>query len=404
MEKQFNCPLCDSILSESKYYEVIRVEDEKKKFEANLKKQLDEAKKNKEKLLKEKKDIQQKLIQEKVILKKKFEAQFKKQKENIVKIAKEEANKLVKKDIEKINKEKLKLQRENKKELIKTKKEALEQGKEHEKKRTYRLTKMMEGKVKALEESRKTIEELKEQLKKGTTPQLEGLNLEGELVKELKSKFPQDRIEHKGHGGDILHYIISDSKEIGLIVYECKKTQKFQKNYIRQIKNDVAKRNATYGVLVTAASERNKSGFWVDNDILIVHPYGTIYIAEVLRKGIINLYSLQLDKKELSECAKKLLDYIKSDKFKNCVQDNIYRTKELHELLRKEMTAHKSHWEKRIKHYSKISENSKSVEKDSSAILINEKEGLGEIEEEAEFEIIPLVKKKKRKKSKGFDY
>jgi len=456
MENQFKCPVCDSPLSESKYYEVIGAEEEKKKFKADLKRQLDEAKKNKEKLLKEKKEIQQRLTQEKIMLKKKFEAQFEKQKADILKKAKEEAKKVAKKDLDKLNKEKLELQkkiteekrnskkqileekakiqkqferqreeifkkakvdadkiakknieklnkeklileRKSKRDLIKAKKEALAEGKKHEKKRTDKLIEMSEKKTKQIDGLNNTIKELREQVKKGTTPQIEGLNLEEELVKLLREKFPQDHIEHKGHGGDILHCIIHNSKKIGLIVYECKKTQKFQKNYVNQIKNDVAKRNATYGVLVTTASEKNKVGFWVDNDILIVHPYGTIYIAEVLRKWIISLYSLKLDKKELSECAKKLLEYIKSDKFKNCVQDSIHRTRDLNEMLKKEVKIHMNVWEKRKIHYSKVFENSKNIEIDSLAILRNEKKDLDEIEEETQIQIIPYKKKRKRK-------
>jgi len=393
MEEKFKCPLCDSFLSESKYYEVIRVEGEKKKFEADLKKQLNEAKKNREELIREKKEIQQKLTKERVRLEKKFEKQFEKQKADILKKAQEDANKLAKKDLEK---QKLILERKLKADLIKAKKESLAEGKKHEKKRTDKLLEMSEKKTKQIDGLNKIVKELREQVKKGTTPQIEGLNLEAELVKELKSKFPEDRIERHGHGGDIFHYVTYDKKEIGFILYECKKTQKFQKSYVKQIKNDVAKQNATYGVLVTDAPEKDKAGFWVDNGILIVHPYGTIYISEVLRKWIIDLYSLELDKKELSECAKKLLDYIKSDKFKNCVQDNIHRTRELNEMLEREAKAHINIWKRRKDHYSKISENSKNVERDSSTILRNEKEGLDEIEEEAQIQII-LPKKKKKK-------
>ena len=230
---------------------------------------------------------------------------------------------------------------------------------------------------------------------------MEGLNLEEELVKLLKEKFPKDQIEHKGHGGDILHWVKYKDKEIGLIVYECKRTQKFLKSYVAQIKNDVAKRNATYGVLVTEASEKGKNGFWVDNDILVVNPYGTIYIAEVLRKWIISLYSLNLDKEELSECAKNLLEYIKSDKFKNAVQDNIHRTRELNEMLKKEVKTHMNIWKSREFHYSKISENSKSVELDSSDILRNEKKAIIQIEKEPEIELI-ISQKKEEKEEKSF--
>ena len=38
MEEKFKCPLCNSPLAESKYYKVIRMEEDKKKIESNLKK------------------------------------------------------------------------------------------------------------------------------------------------------------------------------------------------------------------------------------------------------------------------------------------------------------------------------------------------------------------------------
>lgn len=374
--KKFECPLCESILSENRYYEIIGVWEEKKKFEQDLKKQLIVAK-----------GIKEKLLQEKVELKKQFE----KQKTEFLKKAQEEAKKLAKKDMDKL---KLELDAKNKKELIKAKKEALEQGKTHEKKRTDKLSKMLEGKMVKLQgankrilESDKIIKELKEQLKKGTTPQVEGLNLEEELVKELKSQFPEDRIERHGHGGDIYHYVTYKKKEIGFIIYECKKTQTFKKDYVHQIKNDIAKQNASYGVLVTSASEKGKVGFWVKDGILIVHPYGTVYIAEVLRNWIIQLYAMKLSEVEMTECAKKLLEYIKGDKFKNCVEDTIDRTRQLNEMLKKEVTTHKNIWEKRHKHYERISKNSQNIEQDSKTILRNEKEAIKDIEEEAEKEV-----------------
>lgn len=322
MEEKFKCPLCDSPLAQSKYYRVIRIEEGKKKIESELKKELAEASKKKKDLEKEKKEMIRNL-------EKKYQMDFDKK---------------------------------MKKEMLKTQKEYLAKGKEHEKNRIDRLSK-------SLGLATERIKILEEQLKKGTTPQMEGLDFEKELVKELKNKFPDDDVQHKGKGGDILHYVYLGSKKLGLIVYECKKTQKFQKSYIKQIKNDVAGRNATYGILVTMVSEKDKPDFWTENGIFIIHPYGAVYLAETLREWIIKLNSLKLDKKELNERAKKLLDYVKSDKFKNCVQDNVHRVRELNELLEKEMSAHKRIWDDRQKHYSKIHNNSESIEKDSSSIM-----------------------------------
>lgn len=399
-DKKFNCPLCNSFLSETQYYKIIGAWEDRQKLEKELKLKLDLAEETKKKLILEQEKIKKQLIEEKATIKKQYEEKFEKQKSDILKKAQEEAKRLSKKEI-------LELELKQKKELTKTQKEFLEKGKDHEKNRTKKLSEMLQGKMEKLEgankkifESDKIIKELKEQLKKGTTPQIEGLNLEEELVKELRQKFPEDEIIRKGHGGDIYHYVKYNNKKIGFIIYECKKTQIFQKSYVHQIKNDVVNNNATYGVLVTVAHEKGKVGFWVQDDILIVHPYGTVYIAEMLRKWIINLYSLNLDKTGISECAKKLLEYIKSDKFKNCVEDSIDRTRQLNDMLSKEVITHKNLWDKRHEHYNQIYKNSLAIETDSGVILRNKEEFMEKekkAEEEAkskEFEIIPMIKKK----------
>ncbi len=385
-ENKFKCPLCDSSLTENQYYKIVGVWDAKKKFEDDLKKQLESARETKEKLLKEKKEIQEKLEKNRAEIKKKFEAQFEKQKSNLIKKAQEEIKKLS-------NKQRIADEKRFKQELRDVQKEFLERGKEHEKKRTERLTESLKLKTDDWKRALDQIKELKEQLKKGTTPQMEGLNFEEELVKELKSKFPSDDIEHHGHAGDVLHYIVCEGKRVGLIVYECKKTQKFSKSYINQIKNDVIKRNANYGILVTVASDKNKSGFWVDKEIMIVHPYGAPYIAEVLRKSLISLYSLKLSDKELGERAKKLLEYIKSNKFRNSIKDNIDRAKELYELLNKEMEYHKTTWEKRHEHYAEIAKHSQEIDRDSKEIV---GEDLGNKALEVPQIILESGKKKKR--------
>jgi len=387
-ENKFKCPLCESILSENKYYQIIGAWDEKKKVEEELKKQLSIAKTEKEKLELEKK----KLAKNQIELKKKLETEFEKQKILLIKKTQEEANKLARKDVEKLTKEKMELLKKQKQEIILAKKQAEEGGIAKQKKKFEATNKQLEQKVKELGLKDERIKELQKQLKEGRTSQDAGRDFETELVETLKQKFPQDRIEHHGKAGDILHYIVCESKEIASIVYECKKTETFNKDYITQIKNDVIKRNANYGILVTFACDKKHPQFWVEKDILIIHPYGAPYLAEILRKNLIQLYSIKLSDKELNERAKKLLEYIKGNKFRNSVKDNIIRTKELYELLKKEMESHKTIWEKRHKHYSAIAQQSKEIENDSKNIV---GENLGE--EILEQPLIELNPRKKRK-------
>lgn len=361
-DKQFKCPLCDSFLTESKYYEVVRISEEQKKIEESLKKQLSIAKSEREKLELEKK----KLAKDQIELKKKLEAEFEKQKSSLIKNAQ---------------------------------KKGLEEGIEKQKKRYEQVSKLYQSAQKRLEEKESEVKKLREEIKKGTTPQLEGIDLEHELVKELKQKFPNDRIEHHGKGGDILHYISSEGKEIALIVYECKKTKAHSKSHVDQIKNDVISHKANYGILVTSASIKNKSGFWTERGILIVHPWGAPYLADILRRSLIQLYSLKLSDKELDERAKKLLGYIKSNKFKNSIKDNINRTKELNDILKREIEYHKTCWEQRNNHYGAIAKQSKEIENESETI-VGENSGLEENEQILHLEIKP----KRKKKLMNLDY
>ncbi len=332
------------------------------------------------------------MAKDQIELKKKLETKFEKQKSLLIKRAQEEANKLARKDVEKLTKEKIELLKKQKQEITLAKKQALEEGIEKQKKKFETTNKLLEQKVKELGLKDERIKELQKQLKEGRTPQDAGRDFEIELVETLKQKFPNDRIEHPKNVGDILHYIVCEGKEIGNIVYECKKTEKFNKNYITQIKNDVIKREANYGVLVTFAFDEKQSQFRVEKDILIVHPYGAPYLAEVLRKSLIQLYSLKLSDKELSERAKRLLEYIKGNKFRNSVKDTITRAKELYELLNKEVESHKTLWEKRHAHYNAITQQSKEIEEDSKNI-VGENLGEGSLEQ-------PLINLNPRKKRK----
>lgn len=315
--RKFQCPLCGSSLAESRYYEIMGLWEERSRLENSLKDQLRSLKEEKRKLQDDKRQM--------------------------------------KAEMEKLMKQKVNAARE--------------EGRLKEKKRAERLSKMIEGKTQELQKANAKIKELEEQLKKGTTPQVEGLNLEEEIAKELQRTFPEDSIEHHGKNGDILHRVNYKRKQIGLILYECKKTAKFQNSYIDQTKNAVASRNATYGVLVTTASKKETAGFWVERDILVVHPYGAIFIAEVLRRSIIEVNSLKISHSEMEKRAKELMQYMKSDDFKNCVEDSIDRAEELRDSLVKEMKTHKRVWEDRFNHYKKIHHNVSCLEAVTSNIM-----------------------------------
>ena len=315
--KKFKCPLCDSHLAEVKYYEIVGVWDEKAKAERAIKEELANTKRQRQEM------------------------------------------------IAKHNAEKRKFEQDKKLAI----KDGIEKGKQKEKSRADRLSKLVNKKSLDLQKATQKIKELEKHLKDGTDPQTAGHDFEKELTKQLGKEFPTDKIEKHGQGGDILHRINFESKEIGSILYECKKTSQFLPEYVHQTKRAIAQRSATYGVMVTFATRKNSQGFFIENDIIVVHPYGTVHIAQVLRNALVEIHLLKLNHKQIEERSQNLMNFIKSDDFKNSVDNTIYQTKELAKLLIQEHKEHLKNWKKRFHHYNGIHRNTKQIEISTKNIL-----------------------------------
>ena len=303
--RRFRCPLCGSSLGQERYFQIIGVWEERKSLEKTLREERNTLRQEKRKLSFEKKSL--------------------------------------KAEMEKRLKQETKI--------------ALEKGRAKEKARSEKLSKMIQRKTQDIQLANKKIKELEEQLKKGTTPQIEGLNLEQELQKQLKKEFPEDKIQRYGKVADVIQCVIFKGKQIGVILYECKRTTRFSSSFVDQTKKAMVQRRASYGVLVTTASKKGTAGFWVDKDIIVVHPFGAMYVAQILRVSIIELHTAQVSRAEVQKRAHELMEYIKGDEFKNSVEDCIYRTRSLCHMLDREVTSHKRIWLDRFDHYKAIHSN-----------------------------------------------
>lgn len=303
--KKYQCPLCGSLLTETRYFEIVGVWDEKAKAEKEIRKKLQEAELQKRQIIAQQRAVLKKMEQEKRL-------------------------------------------------AIKA---GIEKGKRSEKSRADRLSLLVQKQTADLQSAQKKIKDLERHLKEGTTPQSDGIDFEKALVKQLQKEFPVDKIEHHGKGGDIFHRVFVNSKEIGSILYECKKTSKYSSSYVHQTKRAVSTRNASYGVLVCFVSKKDSHGFFVDNDIIVVHPYGVTHIAQVLRNALVEVHSLKLSQRQLENRSQNLMAFIKSDDFKNSISNTIYRTQELAKILLAEHKDHIKTWAKRFEHYKEIHSN-----------------------------------------------
>jgi len=268
---------------------------------------------------------------------------------------------------------KRKLEREKQIGLKRIHQEGIKAGIEKQRARTEKVSQMAEKYRKARDEAIERAKELEEMIKKGTTPQLEGFDFEHELANQLKQKFSEDDIKPTGHKGDIIQTVQAENKKVGKIIYECKKTKEFQDKFIEKIRHDKNRVIADYGVIVTWATKEDKQGFWVNGDIIIVHPYGVMDIATFLRETLVQMYTLKLSKSELETKGKAILELMQSEGVRSRIQDSITKSKEAYEILLKEVRSHAKTWKKRSIIYESIHKNTGIIQNTVRYVLLHGK-------------------------------
>jgi len=235
-------------------------------------------------------------------------------------------------------------------ELQKRERQARKEGKEEEQRRTKRLLAGKERDIQALKERIR-------QLRSGTTPQTEGLEFEPQLAARLQREFPDDKVDHKGKGGDVLHIVRFNDKAAGTIIYECKRTDRIESEHIRQAYRAKQSREADFAVLVTTGQRwqrRSFSGLAQQDGVLIVAPLGAVPLASLLRLHLIEMLRAELTEKKRALIAQRLLQHITSPQFKNPIEGIVQTARELEKVLKGEMREHRRVWEKRWHHYHAI--------------------------------------------------
>ncbi len=326
--KSFKCPLCGSPLSKAKYEAVLHLQKEKAKTQkADL-----------EKLHRRLHSLQQ-------------------------------------------NETALKSQlRESKLKIKNAQIEGARKGARVEKQRQERLTAGLKNKL-ALASARIN------QLEKGTTPQTEGLEFEDNLYRRLKREFPEDMVEHKGKGGDILHSAVLDGAVIGVIIYECKQTPTIETAHIQQAALAKKTREAHFAVLVTTGTRRGRkafSGLSSEGGVLIVAPLGVVPLAHLCRGHLVEMARAKLDRDQKNRIASQLLQYITSPVHRIPLEQTIQRTEKAAGLLKKEVKDHFRTWQERYELYQSIRWDVSHIQDNVTRVLQGEK-------------VLPLVKVKVEK-------
>lgn len=302
----FRCPLCESILEKEKWIRITGQWDDIEKEKAKNQKLLDQVKKEKEDLIKK----------------------------NLI-----EKNKAIK-DAEA---------------------KGTLKGIQKEKSERERMTKMISKRTEDLTKANKKILELQDQLKKGMTPQTAGFDYEKEVGKILKENFSEDDIIPTGKQGDVLQKVYKNKKEVGTILYECKRTENYDNGFIKEIKRHQETAKADYGVIVTHATKQNKSNFFVEDQIIVINPLGLLDIAYLLRITLIQISEMKLTNEKTELKGLEILRYMQTGEFKKYMVDNVEKSRKAYNLLIQEVKTHKKNWEDRLKIYFTIHQNTQTV-------------------------------------------
>jgi hypothetical protein len=215
------------------------------------------------------------------------------------------------------------------------------------------------------------IKELEEQIKKQTTPQIEGLLYEEELIRELKKHFPADIFDHAGKKGDVIHHILDkDGVEIGKIVYECKRVKKYDKKYIAQAFEAKQIRKADFAILVTTVMKPNTQGFFAERGILIVHPAGVVSLVSILRDQVVKIAQMKLGQQERDAAIKQTLKYLQSPEFTNSIEAITEEAINSYRELNNEVKKHLESWRRRYLSYVKIYDEAIKI-KDTTATALS---------------------------------
>jgi hypothetical protein len=215
----------------------------------------------------------------------------------------------------------------------------------------------------------KKLEEEKKMLQKHTSPQAIGLADEGVLVKKLEAEFPEDRIEHAGKGGDVLHYALFEKKEVGCIVFECKHTDRIETDHVKQTALAKKTRQANYGILVTTGTRKGFSGLDQETGIFLVAQAGVLTLARLCRDSLVTMAKQRLDAAERAAAATRLMDYVTSPICKTPLEEAISHTERAHKNLGKEVKQHLNDWKERNEIYQTIHYDVSHIQQNIARVL-----------------------------------
>ena len=229
------------------------------------------------------------------------------------------------------------------------------------------------------------VAELQRALEKKSNEEL-GEGAEVDLFEALKAQYPDDqisRVKRGEPGGDILHTVVVQGRECGTIIYDSKNHKAYRSEHVSKLRVDQIAANADHAVLSTHKFPQGTGQLHMLDGVILANPARVVMVAGLLRKHIVQVYTLKLSSIERESKTEALYNFITSERCNLLFKQVDGKAAELIELQARELRWHQNHWKKQGETFRAIQKSNAEIENEI-CIIIGTADCEAELENNAE--------------------
>ncbi len=215
------------------------------------------------------------------------------------------------------------------------------------------------------------VAELQRALEKKSNEEL-GEGAEVDLFEALKAQYPDDqisRVKRGEPGGDILHTVVVQGRECGTIIYDSKNHKAYRSEHVSKLRVDQIAANADHAVLSTHKFPQGTGQLHILDGVILANPARVVMVAGLLRKHIVQVYTLKLSSIERESKTEALYNFITSERCNLLFKQVDGKAAELIELQARELRWHQNHWKKQGETFRAIQKSNAEIENEICIII-----------------------------------
>ena len=206
-------------------------------------------------------------------------------------------------------------------------------------------------KVKAFEETTQLTQRLAEMQRalERRTPHELGEPAEVDLFEQLQAALPDrvSRVAKGTKGPDIIIEVMHNNAVAGSIAIDCKNHKRWANTFVTKLRSDKRALGAEFAILSTSTFPKGARQLHIQEGVIVADPARVTMLVHLLRRQIIENYSLRLGSEARNEKAALLYDFIVSPACTDLLDRLIKATDNLVALDSKEADVHATTWKKR---------------------------------------------------------